>query len=161
MRAVILSRARGENGGGVASAGAAADGGRARTADTILNQLEGDLVADEQLVERAKRRVAAVEEHLAALDVANETVALAGVKANNSTACRTATGRAWLVRFAGTGGRLRPLVHSVIMSQYGVSRALRGRHPGENLPFSRSSRRWLGKLGVPPTGVRHVLRLRR
>ena len=100
-------------------AGTAADGGRARTADTIFNQLERDLVADDQLVERAERRVAAVKEHLAAVDVAYETVTLAGVNANDPTACRTATGRQWLIRFAGTGGRLGPLVHAIIMTQYG------------------------------------------
>jgi hypothetical protein len=85
---------------------------RAWTADAILNQLEGDGVAYGQLVEGAERRVATVEEHLAAFGIANETVTLTGVNANDSTAGRTATGREWLIRFAGTGGRLGPLVHT-------------------------------------------------
>ena len=98
---------------------AEAHAGRTRTADAILNQLEGDRVADQELVERAERRVATVEEHLATVGVADETVALAGVKANDSTACGTATGRERLIGFAGTGGRFGPLVHTLIMTQYG------------------------------------------
>ena len=121
---------------------AAADGGRARTADTILNQLESDLVAHDQLVERAERRVASVEEHLAALDVPNETVALAGVNANDPTACRTATGRQWLIRFAGTGGHLGPVNHHLIMTQYGRRRAT-----GNARAFT-VSRRSRGAVGV-------------
>ena len=125
-------------------AGTAANSGRARAADTIFNQLEGDLVADNQLVERAERRVAAVKEHLAAVDVANETVTLAGVNANNPTAGRTATGRQWLIRFAGTGGRLGPLVHTIIMTQYGQAK-----------PSSRECRR----LNVSWTGHTRPLRV--
>ena len=107
------SGCRREGSGRLRRPGAVAEAyaGRTRTADAILNQLEGDGVADEELVERAERRVATVEEHLATVGVADETVALTGVNANDPTAGRTATGRQWLIRLAGTGGRLWPLVH--------------------------------------------------
>ena len=69
-----------------AGAFAEPDRGGARTADAILNQLERDFVADEQLVERAKRGVAPVEEHLAAVDVFDKAVTLARVDADDVAA---------------------------------------------------------------------------
>src|SRR4029077_17449806 len=89
--------------------------GRARAADTILNQLEGDLVAYGQLVERAERRVAAVKEHLATLRVTDESVALAGVDANDPAARRPPGRRLRLVGFTRTGGRLGALCSCTIM----------------------------------------------
>src|SRR3954469_17677526 len=96
------------------------DAGRTRTADTILNEVEGDLVADDQLVECAERRVAPVKKHFTALGIADETVALPGVNADDPAACWAAGRWNWLVRFAGTGGRFGPLAHLSIMTQYGV-----------------------------------------
>src|SRR4051812_17171344 len=88
------------------------DAGRAWAADAIFDQLERDFVTDDQLVERAERRVAAVEEHFTAVGVADESVTLASVNANDPAACRPAAGRERLIRFAGTRGRLGPLVHT-------------------------------------------------
>ena len=84
-----------------AGAFAEADCGCARTADAILNQLERDLVADEQLVEGAQRRIAAVEEHLAAVDVLDEAVTLARVDADDVAAGRppgSAVAADWVCR---------------------------------------------------------------
>jgi len=84
-----------------------------RTTDpAILDQLERDRIADDQLVERAEGRVAAVEEHFAGVFVADEAVALAGVDADDFPAHRSPARRQRLVRFPGSGGHFGPLVHA-------------------------------------------------
>lgn len=92
--------------------------GGARAADAVFDELEGDLVADRQLVEGAEGRVAAVEEDFAALVVADESVTLAGVDANDPAARLSPRRGLRLVRFTGAGGRLGPLNHPLIMTHY-------------------------------------------
>src|SRR5436190_12099544 len=48
----------------------------ARSAHTILNQLERDLVADREIVERAPGCVGSMEEHVTVVGAADVTVAL-------------------------------------------------------------------------------------
>ena len=59
-----------------ACAAAESHAGGTRTADAILDQVERDLVANNQLVERAGRRVAPMKEHFAPVGISNEAVAL-------------------------------------------------------------------------------------
>ena len=62
----------------------------ARSTHTILNQLERDLVADRETVERAPGRVGSMEEHITVVGATNVTVALTCMDLYNSSTRRPA-----------------------------------------------------------------------
>src|SRR5258705_13306533 len=80
----------------------------ARPAAAVFDQLEGDAVADQQLIEGAPGGVGAMEEDLAAVLVADEAVALPRVDAHDLTARRPAGRRERLIELAGKSGRRWP-----------------------------------------------------
>src|SRR4029079_14781795 len=68
---------------------------RARSADTVLEQFEGDAVADGEGIERrAVLHVAPMEKHLATAGQPDEAVSLADKQCDDST--RTRRAAAWL-----------------------------------------------------------------